>query len=372
MKVTPAFYAHLISLLSSLARGQIAVALEGGYFIPTLAEAASLTLGALLGDPCPPLDPITGIHPTVIDTICNVRRMLLEKWKCFNVSEYHFPIYYAKNTKDDHNFHLSYFGEKQRTSVVDTDPPYPKNTPEDIAYFTKLNEALQVRYAPYVPRPVCYVYDDQMLEHKPPPGSVSRPERPERLTAIRDVLREYGLERRYHRVDIVRRDFGSFSPHSRCYFDGINQTLEQTNDIYSNENTHNACQLAACGLLTIADKIMNKEFNAGAAIVRPPGHHAERNKPMGFCLINNVAICANYLLQRYKLQRILIVDFDIHHGNGTQTMFYDSNQVMYVSIHKDENGKFFPAGSFRNYTDDGFGCGVGYNINIPFNRVSNF
>jgi histone deacetylase 6 len=144
--------------------------------------------------------------------------------------------------------------------------------------------------------------------------------------------------------------------------------MRQTKDVYVNEYTHDAVLLAVSGLLNLIDVIMNATARAGVAIVRPPGHHAEHNTPMGFCFVNNVAVAANYLNMKYNLQRILIVDFDIHHGNGTQNVFYQSSHVMYISIHKDEDGKFFPTNSPRHYTYDGYGCGKGYNINIPFNR----
>jgi histone deacetylase 6 len=366
MNVTPGFYAHLITLLSGLARGQIAVCLEGGYFLPTLSEAASLTLKALLGGPCPILDPIRAVHPTVVETICNVRRTLYKKWKCFKICEVIPPDELTGNP-DEHRYKICYFGDTEKPPYP-TRRCYPENSVPEHNYYARINKALRERYRGSPNLPVYYVYDDQMLLHTPQVGDVERPERPERLTTIMKLFDDFGVENRCVRTPIVRRDFSAYSPHSRNYFHTVNNTMRQTKDVYVNEYTHDAVLLAVSGLLNLIDVIMNATARAGVAIVRPPGHHAEHNTPMGFCFVNNVAVAANYLNMKYNLQRILIVDFDIHHGNGTQNVFYQSSHVMYISIHKDEDGKFFPTNSPRHYTYDGYGCGKGYNINIPFNR----
>ncbi|XP_044257565.1 histone deacetylase 6 isoform X2 [Tribolium madens] len=366
MNVTPGFYSHLISLLSTLARGQIAVVLEGGYFLPTLSEGACMTLNSLLGSPCPMLDPIKCVHPTVINTICNVRRMLHKRWKCFDVVELQTPE--TVTTYSQHRFEICYFGDKRKPPFDNGPGSYPGNTEENFRYYTKLNDALRERYGYVLGLPINYVYDDQMLQHAPQPGDVERPERPQRLSSIMEVLKEFGVLERMSRTPIVRRDFSEYSPHCRYYFSTVNNTMQQSKDVYVNEHTHDSILLAVSGLLNLIDGIMKGTSQAGVAIIRPPGHHAEQNKAMGYCFINNIAVAANYLLKKYEGDRVLIIDFDIHHGNGTQNMFYENDSVMYISIHKDENGKFFPANSPRNYTFDGYGRGRGFNINIPFSN----
>ena len=87
-------------------------------------------------------------------------------------------------------------------------------------------------------------------------------------------------------------------------------------------------------IITAIDGVQNKEFHNAFCAVRPPGHHAERNKAMGFCIYNNVAVGAYYLLEKYKLNKVAIIDFDVHHGNGTQDIFYDNEKVLYVSTHQ--------------------------------------
>ena len=91
---------------------------------------------------------------------------------------------------------------------------------------------------------------------------------------------------------------------------------------------------AVGSIITAIDGVQNKEFQNAFCAVRPPGHHAEKNKAMGFCIYNNVAVGAHYLIEKYKFNKIAIVDFDVHHGNGTQDIFHDNKKVLYISTHK--------------------------------------
>ena len=91
---------------------------------------------------------------------------------------------------------------------------------------------------------------------------------------------------------------------------------------------------AVGSIITAIDGVQNKEFKNAFCAVRPPGHHAEKNKAMGFCIYNNVAVGANYLIKKYKFKKIAIIDFDVHHGNGTQDIFYDNEKVLYISTHQ--------------------------------------
>ena len=91
---------------------------------------------------------------------------------------------------------------------------------------------------------------------------------------------------------------------------------------------------AVGSIITAIDGVQNKEFKNAFCAVRPPGHHAEKNKAMGFCIYNNVAVGANYLINKYKLNKVAIIDFDVHHGNGTQDIFHDNEKVLYISTHQ--------------------------------------
>lgn len=126
-----------------------------------------------------------------------------------------------------------------------------------------------------------------------------------------------------------------------------------------------SCEAAktAVGALTEAVKIvLEGEAENAFALVRPPGHHAGAYYALGFCLFNNIAVAASYLLRRRNLERILILDIDAHHGNGTQEIFYNTNKVLYISLHEDSKG--FPGTGFVD--EVGEGEGIGYTVNVPF------
>lgn len=122
-------------------------------------------------------------------------------------------------------------------------------------------------------------------------------------------------------------------------------------------------KLSAGGVVAAVDAVMQGQVEAAYALTRPPGHHAVRDRGMGFCLLNNVAIAANHLLERYPetVKRIAIVDYDVHHGNGTQEAFYEADNVLFVSVHQDNN---YPADS-GSAAERGAGNGEGFNINVP-------
>ena len=154
--------------------------------------------------------------------------------------------------------------------------------------------------------------------------------------------------------------------HSKFYLDQIrahalrSDPFSYDRDTYLMEESIYTAHLAAGGCLELADRIMDGGIKNGFALIRPPGHHAEPGRGMGFCIFNNIAITAAYLQKNYGLNRILIFDFDVHHGNGTQEIFYDSSQVLVVSMHQNN---LFP---FTGKVEDlGRDAGVGYNINLP-------
>ncbi len=117
---------------------------------------------------------------------------------------------------------------------------------------------------------------------------------------------------------------------------------------------------AVGGLLSAVEKVMAGEVNSAFALVRPPGHHATRNRAMGFCIFNNVAIAAKFARANFNIKRILIVDFDVHHGNGTQEAFYGDPKVLYFSTHQ---YPFYPGTGWLDET--GTGQGEGYTVNFP-------
>jgi acetoin utilization deacetylase AcuC-like enzyme len=123
-----------------------------------------------------------------------------------------------------------------------------------------------------------------------------------------------------------------------------------------------AATLAVGALIDAVNLVLDGKAKNAFALVRPPGHHAGPYYALGFCLFNNVAVAASYLLRRRNLERVLILDIDAHHGNGTQEIFYNSNKVLYISLHEDPKG--FPGTGFVD--EIGEGEGIGYTVNVPF------
>lgn len=154
--------------------------------------------------------------------------------------------------------------------------------------------------------------------------------------------------------------------HSEFYIDQIREFCCQDDpyiydkDTYLMEDSLYTAQLAAGAGLVLLDAIMAGEIDSGFSLVRPPGHHASIGRGMGFCILNNVAVAAQYLLDKYRMDRISILDFDGHHANGTQEIFYNSSRVLLISIHQ---RSIFPyTGSVSEFGED---MGLGYNINLP-------
>jgi len=128
--------------------------------------------------------------------------------------------------------------------------------------------------------------------------------------------------------------------HSSEYINQVNQSFPENGfafldgDTVVSPGSKDATRDAIGSIISAIDGVQNKEFKNAFCAVRPPGHHAEKNKAMGFCIYNNVAVGANYLIEKYKFKRVAIIDFDVHHGNGTQDIFYNNEKVLYISTHQ--------------------------------------
>ena len=128
-----------------------------------------------------------------------------------------------------------------------------------------------------------------------------------------------------HNSDYINFVEKSFPEKGLSFLDG---------DTIVSPGSKDATSDAVGSIITAIDGVQNKDFKNAFCAVRPPGHHAEKNKAMGFCIYNNVAVGANYLINKYKLKKVAIIDFDVHHGNGTQDIFYDNEKVLYISTHQ--------------------------------------
>ena len=166
------------------------------------------------------------------------------------------------------------------------------------------------------------------------------PERIDRVTTIIDNFKKLNnknliwkkpskykreLLENTHNKDYINFVEKSFPEKGLSFLDG---------DTIISPGSKEATADAVGSIITAIDGVQNKEFHNAFCAVRPPGHHAERNKAMGFCIYNNVAVGAHYLLKKYKFNKVAIIDFDVHHGNGTQDIFYDNEKVLYISTHQ--------------------------------------
>lgn len=146
-------------------------------------------------------------------------------------------------------------------------------------------------------------------------------------------------------------------------------TLEATLDsVYFNKLSF-ACSLLSCGgAIETCKAVVSRKVKNAIAVIRPPGHHAELDKPMGFCLFNNVCVAARVCQREFAedCRKILILDWDVHHGNGIQQVFYDDPNILYISIHVHQDGKFYPGGPEGDWDHNGRGLGIGKNVNIPW------
>ena len=128
-----------------------------------------------------------------------------------------------------------------------------------------------------------------------------------------------------HSLDYINFVDQSFPTNGFTFLDG---------DTIVSPGSKDATKDAVGSIISAIDGVQNKEFKNAFCAVRPPGHHAEKNKAMGFCIYNNVAVGANYLIEKYKYTKVAIIDFDVHHGNGTQNIFHDNEKVLYLSTHQ--------------------------------------
>ncbi|HLX11263.1 MAG TPA: histone deacetylase, partial [Bacteroidota bacterium] len=214
-----------------------------------------------------------------------------------------------------------------------------------------------------------FIYSDKFLEHDTGAG---HPERPDRLRAIVKQLHDSGMWNKLEHLP--------FSPatedwvlkvHTHRHVSFVKSsvhaghTVLDEGDTHVSKNSFDVALLAIGGVLAAVDAVTTGAMQNAFCAVRPPGHHAEHDKVMGFCLFNNVAIAARYAQAKHGIHRIAIIDWDVHHGNGTQEIFYSDESVLYTSTHQ---YPYYPGTGARE--ERGKGKGEGFTLNIPMSAGS--
>lgn len=192
------------------------------------------------------------------------------------------------------------------------------------------------------------------------------PECPERIFALERALSGAGMfaDRLIH-APIPAEPESIQAVHSELLIERVQRTAANggawmDQDTYVSPASYDIALLAAGAAIQAVDLVMSGDAAQSFSLARPPGHHAEPNRAMGFCLFNNVAVAARHAIERYALSRVAIVDWDVHHGNGTQAIFWEDPSVLFVSLHQ---FPYYPGSGAQN--ERGGGRGDGYTLNIP-------
>ncbi|XP_041037434.1 histone deacetylase 6-like, partial [Carcharodon carcharias] len=352
MMATPACFAHLTHMLMPLAEGRVLLSLEGGFNLRATADATAACLKVLLGDPCPQLISTASPCQSALESISAVISVQRKFWKCLQNRE-------LTSWRDTLAF----------ADVVEL----PSNVDETLDLI--MTEAMR----PLATHRTGLLYDERMKEHYNM-WDFQHPEQPQRISQIFTRHKELHLLERCFPLPAQPAVESQLEMcHGPTYIEMLKSTAEMSsrelhrqsceyNSIFISPQTYESALLAVGSTFTVVEAVLTGQIQNGVAIIRPPGHHAEKDGACGFCFFNNVALAACFAqnLVGHKI-KVLILDWDIHHGNGTQHMFEDDPSVLYISLHRYDNGSFFPNSEDANYTKVGVDAGEGFNVNIPWN-----
>ncbi|XP_051865000.1 histone deacetylase 6 isoform X3 [Pristis pectinata] len=348
MLASPACFAHLTYMLLPLATGKLILSLEGGYNLQATAEATCACLKVLLGDPCPKLELPYLPKQSALESISAVIAVHRKYWKSL---------------------------QNRETGIVRENPPAQHHRHLAFNLEQILNRSMQEVMRPLPPHRTGLVYDEQMKEHHNM-WDLEHPEQPQRISQIFARHQELHLVERCVPIPAKLASEADLQLcHDPEYIDVLKATRtskprelhrlsSEYNSIYISNKSYDSALMAVGSTFNVVEAVVQN----GVAIVRPPGHHAESDYACGFCFFNNVALAARYA-QKLAGQdlRVLILDWDVHHGNGTQHMFEDDPSILYISLHRHDHGMFFPNSEDADYDRVGRGSGEGFNVNIPWN-----
>ncbi|XP_061696179.1 histone deacetylase 6 isoform X2 [Syngnathoides biaculeatus] len=339
MCVSPECFQTLTRMLMSLAEGRLILALEGGYNLQSTAEGSSACVRALLGEACAPMTPSTAPSDCALKSISETVSALYPYWTSLQVLE----------------------GDGLAEGCVLRETT-PSESPQ-IPAVTKTG----------------LVYDERMMEHLNL-WDRHHPEQPQRIFKIFSRHQQLGLVERCLRIPAR---FATEEELAMCHTVAHIQQMKSTstmkskdlyklgqefNSIFINSQSYQSALLAAGSCFNAVDQILTGQVRSGVAIVRPPGHHAESDSACGFCFFNTAALAARYAqkISEHAHLRVLMLDWDVHHGNGTQHMFEDDNSVLYISLHRYDNGTFFPSSEDASPDRVGVAQGKGFNVNVAW------
>ncbi|KAM7411062.1 hypothetical protein PAMA_021172 [Pampus argenteus] len=345
MCVSPQCFHILTHMLMSLAEGRVILALEGGYNLQSTAESAAACVRALLGGACPPLPLLTTPSDSALQSISQTTSALYPHWASLQVLE-GCPLADGKVIR--------------------------ATTNKESMQKTNLNLSVTTTTG--------LVYDERMMEHLNM-WDRHHPEQPQRIFKIFSKHQQMGLVDRCQRIPArLATEEELAMCHSVQHIEqmkatavmkprDLNKLGNEFNSIFINNQSFQSALLAAGSCFNAVESILTGQVNNGVAIVRPPGHHAERDSPCGFCFFNTAALAARYAqkISHHPPLRVLILDWDVHHGNGTQHMFEDDDSVLYISLHRYDNGMFFPSSIDAAPNRVGVAKGAGFNVNVAWN-----
>uniref|UniRef100_A0AAZ3NPH8 Protein deacetylase HDAC6 n=1 Tax=Oncorhynchus tshawytscha TaxID=74940 RepID=A0AAZ3NPH8_ONCTS len=335
MSASPQCFSVLTHMLLGLAQGKLLLVLEGGYNLQSTAEGVCACLRSLLGESCPRLRSPSIPSDSALKSISRSISALYPYWTSLQVLE--------------------------GGPLSDSDPLTPAESSEDFS------EELCEERRDSLDLTTGLVYDQRMMEHHNMWDS-HHPELPQRIQRIFSRHDDLGLVSRCLRIPArLALEEELALCHSLEHIAKIKATEGmKTRDLHRLGDEYNSIFIST-------ESYRSARLAAGAcpygvAIVRPPGHHAEKDAACGFCFFNTVALTARYAQSiSQKPLRVLILDWDVHHGNGTQHIFEEDDSVLYISLHRYEDGTFFPTSEDAHYNRVGEGKGAGFNVNIPWN-----
>ncbi|VDI82210.1 histone deacetylase 6 [Mytilus galloprovincialis] len=271
-----------------------------------------------------------------------------------------------------------YTNERPRTFSLSQECYNPEYLDAEEELKLRVAELMKKPLQPCAPNKVCLGYSEQSLLHKDI-SSGGFEECPERLQHLCKTLKNKGIWDRClitpgrkatddelslaHSPDFIRQ----LKKIETMEEDALIKYQSSFKSVYFCQDSFKAASWSVGTLLSVVDDVLTGQSQSGVALIRPPGHHAEANTTMGFCMFNNVGIAAKYAQQKHNVNRIVIIDWDIHHGNALQTLFYDDTSVLYISLHRFDKGSFYPYGGEGYHKCVGGNSAQGYNVNIAWN-----